>query len=70
MQYNQRRLALLLTQKLRYTPRDERVADSMEAILPQSILLCNLLIYRIRRDVFGEGLVELAIEDSNVPRPG
>lgn len=68
MQRNNIRLFFLLPQKLRYTPRNKRIGNPMESIFSQPILLRNLLINRIRTDMFWNRSVELRIKDGDVAR--
>ena len=70
MQNYQTRLVQLLAQELRDAPRDERIADAMEAILPQLILLRDVLVDGVGADVLRNRLVELAVEHSYVSRLG
>lgn len=67
MHQYQIRLVQLLTQELSHAPRDERVANAVESILSQFILLCDFLIDGVGSDVLGNRLVELAVKDSYVP---
>lgn len=70
MQHDQTRLALLLPQELCHAPRDERVANAMEAVLPQLVLLRDVLVDRVRPDMLRHRLMELAVKDGYISRPG
>jgi hypothetical protein len=62
MQRNNTSLTLGLPQKSSHRPRNERITNPVEPILPEPILPSNLLIDRVRADVLRDALVELAIK--------
>lgn len=67
MQHDQTGALLGLAQVLRHTAEDERIADAVKAILAQPPRRGNLLVDRVRPDVFGQGLVEGRVEVGDVP---
>lgn len=54
-----------LVQRLGHGAEDERIADTVEPILPQSICLGDLLVDRICLHVVGECLMEGGVEESD-----
>lgn len=56
----------LLSQELGSGAGDKGVADAVEAVLPQMVAPRNVLVDGIRPDVFGDGVVKLAVEAGDV----
>lgn len=62
MHHDQVGLLCRLAEELGDGTKNERVANSMESILPQPICLGDLLVDRVCPHVFGQGLMERGVE--------
>lgn len=66
MQRDDADVGWVLAQELGCCPRDEGVADAVEAVLPEAAAACNVLVDGVGADVLGDGGVELAVEAGDV----